>query len=121
MDDTIIFPDFAEVKRVLDNLRVGVIIEVLPHPDPKATRSYAVKIDFGAEIGVKTSSMQARREYPPEELVGMQVVGLIGLAPREVRGVTSEVLLVGVQTDDPDKPLSLLTPSRPAKIGSSAY
>ena len=49
------------------------------------------------------------------DLVGRQVVAVTGLAPVRVGGFRSDVLVVGVETDDG---VVLLSPGRPVSNGS---
>lgn len=110
--DMIEYADFECV-----DMRAGVILEVEDFPRARKP-SYRVKIDFGAEIGIKQSSVQATN-YRKEELVGRQVVCVVNFPPKNIAGFMSEVLVLGV--DGADGALSLLTPSRKAKIGGRVY
>ena len=108
----ITFDDFEKV-----DIRAGVILEVEDFPKAR-NPSYKAKVDFGAEIGVKWTAMQATK-YPKEELVGMQVVGVVNFSPKNIAGFLSEVLILGVP--QPDGTVSILTPTRPAVLGGRAY
>lgn len=99
------------------DIRTGKITEVEDFPRAK-NPSYKVRVDFGPEIGIKNSSVQATN-YTKEELLKMQVVGVVNMPVRNIAGFMSEVLLLGVK--DEDGQLSLLTPSHEGKIGSQAY
>jgi tRNA-binding protein len=111
---SITYDDFANV-----DMRVGVITHV--DEFKRASKpTYKIRVDFGPEIGEKWSSAQARREYTKQELLGRQVIGVINLAPKNIAGFLSDVLLLGVQMEDGS--LSLLEPSRrPARLGSRVY
>ncbi|MBI5357697.1 tRNA-binding protein [Candidatus Saccharibacteria bacterium] len=99
------------------DIRAGQIIEVEDFPRAK-NPSYKVKVDFGSEIGIKNSSVQATN-YTKEELLNLQVIGVVNMPARNIAGFMSEVLILGVEGEDGK--LALLTPSRSAKIGSQAY
>lgn len=99
------------------DLRTGVITAVEDFPRARAP-AYRVTVDFGPEIGTKRSSAQATN-YDKEALVGMQVVGVVNLPPRNIAGFFSEALILGVP--GADGALVLLTPSRPARIGGAVY
>lgn len=99
------------------DIRTGVLRTVEGFPRARMP-AYRVTVDFGPEIGMKNSSIQATN-YGKEELVGMQVVGVVNFPPRNIAGFLSEVLILGVPGED--GALSLLTPSRPARIGGAVY
>jgi tRNA-binding protein len=111
--DQITYDDFRKV-----DIRTGRVIGVEDFPRAR-TPSYRVQVDFGPEVGLKWSSVGARREYPPEEMMGRQVLGVVNLPPRNIAGFMSEVLIVGVPAED--ESLSLLQPSRPARLGGKLY
>ncbi len=110
---TISYDEFTAV-----DVRVGQIVTVDDFPRAR-TPSYKVRVDFGPEIGLKWSSMQAGRDYTKEDLIGRQVVGVVNFAPKNIAGFLSEVLILGVPAADGG--LSLLVPSRPATIGGKMY
>lgn len=100
------------------DMRVGKIIDVEDFKRAKKP-AYRVKIDFGEEIGIKQSSMQAKLDYKAEELIGRQVIAIVNLPPKNIAGFMSEVLVLGVIAKDGG--LSLLQPDREARIGSRVY
>lgn len=79
------------------DIRVGRIVEVAEARTRKPT--YRMTIDFGSEVGTKTSC-GALRNYTPEELVGRQVIGVVNLPPMRMGPETSEVFVLGVPGDD---------------------
>jgi tRNA-binding protein len=99
-------------------MRVGVIVHVEEFPRAR-NPSYKVQVDFGAEIGVKWSSVQAKRDYAPEALLGRQVIGVVNFPPKNIAGFQSEVLILGVNGEDGG--LVLLMPDREALIGARVY
>ena len=109
----ITYEDFIKI-----DFRTGKILEIEDFPKAKKP-AYKVKVDFGPEIGIKWSSVQAKREYSKEELLNRQVIGVVNFPPKNIAGFMSEVLLVGVPGEDGG--LSLLIPSRPAQIGGKVY
>jgi len=108
----IAYEDFAKV-----DIRAGVISAVEDFPRAR-NPAYRFEIDFGKEIGRKRSSAQATN-YSKDELIGMQVMGVVNLPPKNIAGFLSEVLILGV--DGRDGQLSLLTPSRDAELGARMY
>ncbi|HEY8291390.1 MAG TPA: tRNA-binding protein [Thermomicrobiales bacterium] len=105
----------ADFQRL--DIRAGVITAVEDFPRAR-TPAYRVIVDFGPEIGTKRSSIQATN-YPKGELIGMRIIGIVNLPPRNIAGFVSEVLILGVPGED--GALALLTPSRPARTGGSVY
>jgi tRNA-binding protein len=100
------------------DLRVGRVLSA--ELNPKARKpSYILQVDFGPELGIKTSSPQVTVHYRPEELVGRQVVGAVNLGSRNIAGVTSEVLILGLP--DPAGAVVLLQPEREVPLGGRVY
>ena len=58
------------------DLRVGRVLEASVNAKARKP-SYVVKVDFGPDLGIKTSSAQLTVHYRPEELVGRQVVAAV--------------------------------------------
>lgn len=99
------------------DIRTGVITQVEDFPRAR-TPAYRVTVDFGPEIGTRRSSVQATN-YREDELVGMQVVAVVNLPPRNIAGFQSEVLVLGLP--GMDGALALITPSRPARLGGALF
>lgn len=112
MDNLITYEEFEKV-----NVRVGVIVEVEDFPRARKP-SYRVTVDFGPEIGKKQSSAQLTN-YTREELIGRQVISVVNFAPKNIAGFMSECLILGVPMEDGK--VSLLSPTRPAVVGSKMF
>ena len=99
-------------------MRVGRILSA--EPNAKARKpSYVLKVDLGPELGVKTSSAQLTVHYRPEELVGRLVIGAVNLGSRNIAGVVSEILVLGLPGNDGE--VILLTPERDVPLGGRVY
>lgn len=98
-------------------MRVGRVIEARPHPKARKP-AYILKIDFG-EYGVKTSSAQITDLYTPEDLVGRTVVCVTNLPPKNIAGVVSEVLVLGVP--DEEGRVVLLRPDHDVPLGAEVF
>ncbi|HSC58655.1 MAG TPA: hypothetical protein VLC11_03770, partial [Gemmatimonadales bacterium] len=57
--------------------------------------------------------------YTPEQLVGRQVVAAMNLGTRNIAGVESEVLVLGLP--DQDGAVVLLAPEREVPLGGRMY
>lgn len=97
--ETITFEDFAKV-----DLRIGTIIEA--EKMPKANKLLVLKVDTG--IDVRTIVSGIAEHFTPEEVVGKQVTVLVNLAPRALRGVESEGMLL--LTNTPEGKLVFVNP-----------
>ncbi len=105
----ITFDDFKKFE-----IRTGTIINVnLNHKAIKP--AYKLMIDFGS-LGIKISSAQITKNYSPENLIGMQICAVINLSARSIAGVKSEVLVLGVFSQNKD--VILLTPDELVEDGS---
>ena len=62
--------------------------------------SLVVEVDFGKDIGVKTSSAQITHFYTEQNLVGKQVIGVCNFPTKNIAGVVSEVLVLGAIEKD---------------------
>ena len=89
MSETISYPDFEKV-----DIRAGTIVDVEAFPEARKP-AYKLKVDFGAEIGIRKSSAQITGHYQLDELVGKQVMGVVNFPPRQIGPVMSEVLVLG--------------------------
>jgi tRNA-binding protein len=96
-------------------LRVGVITDVKDFGEAR-TPAYKLTIDFGSEIGTKRSSAQATH-YPKGELLGRQVVCVLGFPVKRIAGFPSEVLVLGAYSAEHG--VVLLKPDRDVEPGSA--
>ncbi|MBI2268349.1 MAG: tRNA-binding protein [Candidatus Blackburnbacteria bacterium] len=83
------YEDFEKV-----DIRLGKVIDVQDFPEARKP-ALKLKIDFGPEIGIKTSSAQLVGAYTKEELHGMLVMCVINFLPKQVGPFVSEVLTLG--------------------------
>ncbi len=105
---TITIDDFDKL-----DLRVATVLncEKLPKSDKL--------LKFSLQVGEETRTVLSgiAQHYQPEDLVGKQVVLLCNLAPRKIRGVESQGMILSA-AEAGDKLLSLLTVERPVSHGS---
>ena len=103
--------NWNEFMRV--EMRVGTIIEagLLENVrDP----AYKLKVDFG-EFGVKKSSAQITKLYPPDNIIGKQVIAVINFPVKQIGTFMSECLILGAIGSD--KAVTLIEPERKVKNG----
>jgi methionyl-tRNA synthetase len=82
---TATFEDFAKL-----DLRVGTIIEA--EKMPKANKLLVLKVDTGMDVRTIVSGIA--EHFSPEEVVGKRVTILANLAPRALRGVDSQGMIL---------------------------
>jgi len=92
--DPIAYSDFERV-----DIRVGTIVDALPFPEARKP-AFKLSIDFGAEIGVKRSSVQITVHYRCDQLIGRQVCAVVNFPPRQIGPFMSEVLTLGLPDED---------------------
>jgi len=85
--------DFELFKKI--DLRVGKIIEAKKHPN--ADKLLCTKVDLG-EGKIRSIVAGIAEYYDPTELVGKNVVVVANLAPRKIRGVLSEGMMLAIHT-----------------------
>lgn len=83
------FEDFTKL-----DLRVGTILEA--EKMPKTKKLLVLKVDTG--IDVRTIVSGIAESFKPEDIIGKQVTVLVNLAPRALRGVTSEGMILMTET-----------------------
>jgi methionyl-tRNA synthetase len=98
--ETITFDDFARI-----DLRVARVLEARPHPN--ADKLICMQIDIGD--GQRQIVAGIRGYYQPEDLVGKLIIVVKNLAPRTMRGETSEGMLLAASNEDRSQVI-LLTP-----------
>lgn len=99
--ETVDFEDFQKI-----DIRVGKVLECTKVP--KADKLLQFKIDDG--MGGRTIVSGIAQHYPePEKLVGSQICFIANFAPRKIRGIESQGMILSADT--PDGKLILLQPN----------
>ncbi len=106
----ITYDDFAKV-----DIRVGRIVQVDEFPQARKP-AYKLRIDFGSEIGVKTSSVQITKHYRAGDLKDRLVLAVVNFPPRQIANYFSEVLTLGVILGEGD--IVLVQPDRDVPLGT---
>jgi methionyl-tRNA synthetase len=97
--ETIQFDDFTKL-----DMRVGTIIEA--EKMAKTKKLLVLKVDTG--IDVRTIVSGIAESFTPEEVIGKKVTVLVNLAPRALRGVESEGMIL--MTEDASGKLVFVNP-----------
>jgi tRNA-binding protein len=97
------------------DLRVGRVLTAERFPEARKP-AIKLRIDFGAEIGVRRSSAQLTLHYSPDELVGRLVVAVVNFPPRQIGPFISEVLVLGACPSAGD--VVLLSPDSEVPLGT---
>ena len=97
--ETATFEDFTKM-----DLRVGTITEATKMP--KADKLLVLKVDTG--IDTRTIVSGIAKSFKPEDIIGKKVTVLVNLAPRKLRGVESEGMIL--MTENAEGKLVFLNP-----------
>jgi methionyl-tRNA synthetase len=103
------FDDFAKL-----DLRVGTILEA--EKMPKANKLLVLKVDTGIDIRTIVSGIA--EHFSPEEVIGKRVTVLVNLAPRALRGVESQGMIL--MTNDKDGKLVFVNPETSSSLSTSS-
>lgn len=105
--ENIEFDDFTKL-----DIRVGKVLECTKVP--KADKLLQFRIDDG--LGGRTIVSGIAKHYAPEDLVGKQVCFVANLAPRKLRGIESQGMILSAE--DADGRLVVITPADDVAAGS---
>lgn len=106
--DTIDFEDFTKL-----DIRLGTILEA--EKVEKADKLLKLLIDTG--IDKRTVVSGIAEHYSPEEVIGKTVQILLNLAPRKIRGIESQGMIL--MAEDAEGKLSFMAPEKGFDAGGS--
>jgi len=106
--ETIEFDDFTKL-----DVRVGTILEA--EKVAKTKKLLKLKVDVG--IDTRTIVSGIAESFLPEDIIGQQVSVLVNLAPRKIRGVESQGMIL--MTDTKDGKLAFIAPEKAVKNGQA--
>ncbi len=105
--ENIEFDDFGKM-----DIRVGIVLEA--EKVPKTKKLLKLLVDTGIDKRIIISGVA--EFYKPEDLVGKQVSVLVNLAPKKLRGIESQGMILFAE--DADGSLRLVAPEVNVKPGS---
>ncbi|GAB3199946.1 methionyl-tRNA synthetase [Pontibacter aydingkolensis] len=106
--DNISFEDFSKM-----DIRIGTILEA--EKVAKTKKLLKLKIDTG--IDQRTVVSGIAEFFNPEEIIGQQVSILVNLAPREIKGITSQGMIL--MAENADGSLAFVQPSKQITNGGT--
>lgn len=104
--ETIQFDDFTKM-----DIRIGTIVAA----EKVAKTKKLLKLTVDVGIDTRTIVSGIAESFKPEDIVGQQVSVLCNLAPRKLRGVESQGMIL--MTDTPDGKLAFVQPSEKVNNG----
>lgn len=106
--DNISFDEFSKM-----DIRVGTILEA--EKVAKTKKLLKLKIDTGIDIRTVVSGIA--EYYEPENIIGQQVSILVNLAPRDIKGITSQGMIL--MAENADGSLAFVSPTKVIGNGGS--
>ncbi|MGB3005316.1 MAG: methionine--tRNA ligase subunit beta, partial [Chitinophagaceae bacterium] len=104
----IVYDDFAKL-----DLKAATVIAC--EKVAKADKLLKLEVDLGTEKRTIVSGIAMH--YSAEEMVGKQVIVVTNLAPRKMKGIESQGMIL--TAEDSDGKLQLLQPENPVSPGSN--
>ncbi|GGK63543.1 methionine--tRNA ligase [Rufibacter glacialis] len=104
--EDITFEDFSKI-----DIRIGTILEA--EKVAKTKKLLKLKVDTGLDQRTIVSGIA--EHFSPEEIIGQQVSVLVNLAPREIKGIVSQGMLL--MAENADGSLAFMQPSKPVVNG----
>jgi methionyl-tRNA synthetase len=108
MEEIVGFSDWEKI-----DLRVGEIIEV--EDIENADKLYKLSVDIGKEI--RTDCAGIKKFYSKEDLKGKKIILFTNLAPRKLKGIESQGMVLAAVSDDENQ-VVLLSPESHIEVGS---
>jgi methionyl-tRNA synthetase len=94
------------------DIRVGTIVSA---EKVKKTKKL-LKIELDTGIDKRTVVSGIAEFFKPEDIIGQQVSVLVNLAPREIKGIESQGMIL--MAEDKDGSLSFVAPNKEVSAGS---
>jgi len=108
LKEVVNFDDFSKL-----DIRIATVLEA--EKVPKTSKLLKLTLDTGLDKRTVVSGIA--EFYKPEDLIGKQVCLLANLAPRSLKGIESQGMIL--TAENPDGSLSLLNPEKLASNGAT--
>jgi len=102
------FEDFSKM-----DIRVATVLEA--KKVPKTDKLLEIKVDTG--IDTRTVISGIAKDYKPEDIIGKKVLLLVNLAPRKMRGIVSQGMILMAENHKGE--LSFVSPEKDFENGST--
>ena len=106
--ETIDYDTFSKM-----DVRVGKILEA--EKVPKTQKLLKLKVDTGVDVRTVVSGIA--EYYQPEDIIGKHACFLVNLAPRKIRGIESNGMIL--MAENPDGKLTFISPDEDFTPGST--
>ena len=109
----ITYEDFKKIQ-----IKIGTVLSVKNNEKARQP-ALVLEIDFGNEIGTKTSSAKITHYYNPENLIDKQIIAVCNFPTKNIAGIVSEVLILGAI--EKNGKVVLLHPSKKVENGLEIF
>ena len=109
----IAYENFIKVQ-----IHVGTILSVRNNEKARQP-ALVLEVDFGNKIGIKKTSAKITHYYNTENLIGKQIIAVCNFPAKNIAGVKSEVLVLGVV--EQDEKVVLIHPSKKVANGLKIF
>ena len=82
-----------------------------------ADKLWKLTLDVGEEIGERIVCAGIKEHYSKKELEGKKIVLFVNLAPRKLRGIESQGMVLAAVNEDESKVI-LISPEKDIEVGS---
>lgn len=110
VENIINFSDWSKL-----DLRVAQIKQI--EEIPGADKLWKLTLDVGDEIGERVVCAGIKEHYSEKELKGKKIIVFVNLAPRMMRGIESQGMLLAAVNED-ESEVVLLSPEKGIGVGS---
>ena len=109
----ITYEDFRKI-----DIRVGTVLSFRKNEKARQL-ALVLEVDFGKNIGIKTTSAKITHYYNSDNLVGEQIIAVCNFPTKNIAGVVSEILILGAI--EKDGKVILVHPSQKVENGLEVY